>query len=674
MTNPSQTIDESCINALRLLAADAIEKAKSGHPGLPMGAAPMAQVLWSRFLNIDPSNPGWPNRDRFVLSAGHGSMLLYGLMHLAGFESVKIEDIKSFRQWGSRTPGHPENRVTAGVEVTTGPLGQGIANAVGLALAERHLATRFNKPGFEVFDHYTYVLMGDGCMMEGISHEACSLAGHLGLGKLIALYDDNHVTIDGPTDLAFSEDVATRFTSYGWHVVTVEDGDRDLGAIAQAIEAAKACSDKPSLIKIHTTIGFGAPTKAGSSETHGSPLGESEIAATRGALRWSHAPFEIPADVRDHMGSIAKRGAQRRGAWEAMVERYRDAHANEAAMLDELLSGELPDGWRDALPKYEPSLKATATRALSGECLNALSEVLTGLIGGSADLTPSNNTRLKSSGSVQRGQLGQCNLHFGVREHAMAAICNGLALHGTGLVPYCATFLSFVDYLRPALRVAAISGAGVIFVMTHDSIAVGEDGPTHQPIEQLASVRAIPEVVVLRPADGNEVAGAYAVAVERRGGPSLLALSRQNLPHLTGTTLEGVARGAYVVSDCQGQPELLLIGTGSELSVCLDAAKTLTIEGQRVRVVSMPSWELFEEQEPAYRESVLPAAATARVAVEAGSSMGWHRYVGDRGEIIAIDRFGASAPSGTCLREFGFSAAHVLEVAKAVLARSAQSR
>jgi transketolase len=510
-------------------------------------------------------------------------------------------------------------------------------------------------------------------MMEGISHEACSLAGHLGLGKLIALYDDNCVTIDGPTDLAFSEDVAARFVSYGWHVITVEDGDRDLTAIAQAIEAAKAVTEKPSLIKIRTTIGFGAPSKAGSSQTHGAPLGDQEIAGARQALAWNHAPFEIPEDVRQHMAQIAQRGAKKREAWEGMLEQYREAHPNEAAMLDELLSGELPDGWRDALPRYEPSMKAKATRSLSGECLNALSGVLTGLLGGSADLTPSNNTKIEASGAVQRGELGHCNLHFGVREHAMAAICNGLALHGTGLVPYCATFLSFVDYLRPALRVSAISGAGVIYVMTHDSIAVGEDGPTHQPIEQLASVRAIPELVVLRPADGNEVAGAYAVAVERRNGPSLLALSRQNLPHLPGTNIEGVARGAYVVLDCEGAPELVLIGTGSELSLCLEAAKALEDEGRKVRVVSMPSWELFEAQDAVYRESVLPSTATARVAVEAGSSMGWHRYVGDSGKIISIDRFGASAPGDKCLREFGFTTSHVLEVAHQVLSRGTNS-
>lgn len=669
MTNPTQNIDERCVNALRFLAADAIEKAKSGHPGLPMGAAPMAQVLWSRFLNVDPASPEWPNRDRFVLSAGHGSMLLYGLMHLAGFESVGIEDLKSFRQWGSRTPGHPENRITAGVEVTTGPLGQGIANAVGMALAERHLATRFNKPGFELFDHFTYVMMGDGCMMEGISHEACSLAGHLGLGKLIALYDDNQITIDGPTDLSFSEDITKRFESYGWHVAMVADGDRDLAGIAAAIEAARAVTDRPSLIRVRTTIGFGAPNKAGSSGTHGSPLGEAEIALARQALGWTHGPFEIPSDVSEKMHGIATRGAKRHGEWDSLMERYRLAHPNEAAVFDELLSNELPDGWRDALPRYEPGSKPAATRSLSGECLNALSEVLTGLIGGSADLTPSNNTKIKSSSSVKRGEYGACNLHFGVREHAMAAICNGLALHGTGLVPYCATFLSFADYLRPSIRVAAISGAGVIFVMTHDSIAVGEDGPTHQPIEQLASLRSIPELVVLRPADGNEVAGAYAVAVERRGGPTLLALSRQNLAHLSGTSLEGVARGAYVVSDCEGQPELLLIGTGSELGVCVEAAKTLATEGHKARVVSMPSWELFEEQDDAYRETVLPRAVTARVAVEAGSSMGWHRWVGDRGAIVSIDRFGASAPGGQCLTEFGFSAAHVLEISRKMLTR-----
>jgi transketolase len=660
-----QGIDVRCVNAIRFLAADAIQRANSGHPGLPMGAAPAAYVLWQRFLRHSPKNPRWQNRDRFVLSAGHGSMLAYALLHLTGYEGMPMREIERFRQWGSRAPGHPENAVTEGIEVTTGPLGQGIANAVGLAIAEAHLAARFNRPGFPIVDHRTFAVLGDGCMMEGISHEACSLAGHLKLGKLIALYDDNHITIDGPTSLAFTEDVTRRFEAYGWRVLGVADGDRDLPAIEAALAQAVRDDGRPVLIRVRSTIGFGAPTKGNTSEAHGSPLGAAEIAAARLALGWEHGPFEMPDDVRGHMGAAVSRGEELERAWRDLFAAYRSKHPEDAAAYEALTSGKIGDVTA-ALPKYGPADKPAATRSHSGTCLNALAKVVPGLIGGSADLAPSNKTLIKGSADFSAEDRTGRNLRFGVREHAMGAICNGLALHGSGLVPYCATFLVFADYMRGAIRVSSLSHAGVVYVMTHDSVAVGEDGPTHQPVEHLASLRAIPGLTVIRPADGNETSGAFAAALAKRNGPTLLALSRQDLPNLAGTSAAAVARGAYVVSGGDGVPGLILIGTGAELALCAGAALRLRAEGVAVRVVSMPSFELFAMQDEAYRESVLPKAAARRLAVEAASGFGWERWVGAGGAVISIDGFGASAPGEECLERLGYSVDNVVARAKAL--------
>lgn len=668
MAVATQTLEELCINSIRFLAIDAVEKAKSGHPGLPMGAAPMAFVLWDQFLRFNPKNPQWFNRDRFVLSAGHGCMLQYALLYLSGYDSVTLEDIKQFRQWGARTPGHPENFETQGVEVTTGPLGQGIANAVGLAMAEAHLAARFNKPDCTLVDHYTYVILGDGCNMEGVSGEACSLAGHLGLGKLIALYDDNHISIDGSTDISFTEDVAKRFEAYGWHVQHVENGNTDLAGIGAAIAAAKAVTDRPSLIKVTTTIGYGSPNRQNTAGIHGAALGAEEIQATRANLGWSYGEFEVPADVLRHMGQAVDRGAQLQADWESTLAAYRTRYSQEAAEFERLLAGQLPAGWVDALPTYTPADKALATRKNSEITLNALAPALPELIGGSADLTHSNLTELKISGSFQKGQYGNRNLRFGVREHGMGAICNGIALHNSGLIPYCATFLVFADYMRAAIRLSALAQAGVIYVMTHDSIGLGEDGPTHQPVETIASLRAIPNLIVLRPADGTETSAAYKVAVEHRQTPTLIALSRQNLPNLPGSSIEGVAKGAYVVDDCSGTPDLILIGTGSEVSLCVEAAQQLRATGTQVRVVSMPSWELFEAQDSSYQESVLPKAVTKRLAVEAGIGMGWCRYVGSAGDVISIERFGASAPGDLVMQKFGYTVENVVTRAQALLA------
>jgi transketolase len=667
MAVATQSLQELCINSIRFLAIDAVEKAKSGHPGLPMGAAPMAFVLWDQFLRFNPKNPYWFNRDRFVLSAGHGCMLQYALLYLTGYDSVTIDDIKQFRQWESRTPGHPENFMTPGVEVTTGPLGQGISNAVGLAMAEAHLAARFNKPDATIVDHYTYVILGDGCNMEGVSGEACSLAGHLGLGKLIALYDDNHISIDGSTDISFTEDVAKRFEAYGWHVQHVENGNTDLDAVKAAIEAAKAVTDKPSFIKVTTTIGYGSPNKANSHDVHGSALGGAEVQATRENLGWEYEPFVIPEDALNHFRKAVQRGADLEAEWNQLFTNYKSEYPEEAAELERMLSGKLPEDWAKSLPTYTPDDKADATRNQSGKTLNAIAGALPELIGGSADLAPSNKTLLKSSGDFQAGHYENRNLRFGVREHGMGAICNGIALHNSGLIPYCATFLVFTDYMRAAIRLSALSRAGVIYVMTHDSVALGEDGPTHQPVEHVAALRVIPNLNVMRPADGNETSGAYKVAVESRETPTLIALSRQNLPNLAGSSIENTAKGAYILSDSDGTPDLILIGTGGELHLCVDAAEQLRGEGKKVRVVSMPCWELFDAQDEAYRESVLPKAVTKRLAVEAGSSFGWCRYLGGEGRSISIDRFGASAPGEVCLEKFGYTVENVVAQAKSLL-------
>lgn len=669
MAVATQTLEELCINSIRFLAIDAVEKAKSGHPGLPMGAAPMAFVLWDKFMRFNPKNPKWFNRDRFVLSAGHGCMLQYALLYLTGYDSVTLDDIKQFRQWGSKTPGHPENFETPGVEVTTGPLGQGIANAVGLAMAEAHLAAKFNKPDAKIVDHYTYVILGDGCNMEGVSGEACSLAGHLGLGKLIALYDDNHISIDGSTDISFTEDVGKRFEAYGWHVQAVSDGDTNLEAIHQAIAAAKAVTDKPSLIKVRTTIGYGSPNKANTAGVHGAALGGDEVAATRNNLGWEHEPFVIPEDALKHFRKAVDRGAEYESQWNKTFADYKAKYPQEAAEFERQISGKLPEGWEKALPTYEVGSKALATRKTSEITLNALAPVLPEMIGGSADLTHSNLTELKGAGDFQKGQYQNRNLRFGVREHGMGSICNGIALHGSGLIPYCATFLVFADYMRAAIRLSALSQAGVIYVMTHDSIGLGEDGPTHQPVETLASLRAIPNLTVIRPADGNETSGAYKVAIENANQhrPTLLALSRQNLPQLEGSSIEGVTKGAYILSDSEGTPDIILIGTGSEVFLCVDAAAKLRAEGKKVRVVSMPSWELFDAQSESYRESVLPKAVKKRLAVEAASSFGWCRYLGDEGAMISVDEFGRSAPGNVIMEKFGYTVDNVVTKAQELL-------
>ncbi|QSV65163.1 MAG: transketolase [Dolichospermum sp. DL01] len=669
MAVATQSIEELSINSIRFLAVDAIEKSKSGHPGLPMGAAPLAFVLWDRFLRHNPKNPQWFNRDRFVLSAGHGSMLQYALLYLTGYDSVTIDDIKQFRQWGSKTPGHPENFVTAGVEVTTGPLGQGIANAVGLAVAEAHLAAKFNKPDATIVDHYTYVIVGDGCNMEGISGEAASIAGHWGLGKLIALYDDNHISIDGSTDVAFTEDVSKRFEAYGWHVLHVKDGNTDLEGIAKAIADAKAVTDKPTLIKVTTTIGYGSPNKADTAGIHGAALGPEETIATRKNLGWEYDAFVVPEDALNHTRKAVERGAGYESEWNTVYAEYQAKYPQEAAEFDRFISGKLPEGWDQVLPTYTPEDKPLPTRKHSEINLNKLAAVLPELIGGSADLTHSNLTELKGFGDFQKGQFQNRNIHFGVREHAMGAIVNGIALHSSGLIPYGATFLIFTDYMRTPIRLAALSEAGSIWVMTHDSIGQGEDGPTHQPIETLASLRAIPDLTVIRPADGNETSGAYKVAIEKSKAKAstLLAFTRQNVPNLAGTSIAGVAKGGYTIVDSQGTPDIILIGTGSELSLAVSAAEKLTAEGKKVRVVSLPSSTLFDQQDAAYKESVLPKAVTKRLSVEAASSFGWHKYIGSEGDTVSIDTFGASAPGGVLLEKFGFTVDNVLAKAKALL-------
>lgn len=660
---------EKSVNTIRFLAIDSVEKANSGHPGLPMGCAPMGHILFDEVMRYNPKNPYWFNRDRFVLSAGHGCMLHYALLHLAGYDSVKEEDLKVFRQWGSKTPGHPENIETLGIEVTTGPLGQGIANAVGIALAEKHLAARFNKPDNEIINHYTYCILGDGCNMEGISNEACSLAGHWGLGKLIAFYDDNHISIDGDTDIAFTEDVTARFETLGWHTIWVKDGNNGYDEIRAAINEAKAVKDKPTMIKVTTTIGYGSPNKSDSYAVHGSALGAKEVDATRQNLGWPFEPFHVPEDVKRHWSRHIPNGASIEAAWNAKFGEYEKKYKDAAAMLKGILSGEFPLEWEKSLPVYTTESPADATRNLSQQCLNGLANSLHGLLGGSADLASSNMTLMKRFGNFQKDTPEERNLRFGVREHGMGGICNGIAMHSRGLIPYCATFFVFTDYMRAAIRLSALSEAGVIYVMTHDSIGLGEDGPTHQPIEHLVSFRAMPNILMLRPADGAETAGSYKVAVLNRKRPSILALSRQKLPHLPGTSVDGVAKGGYIISDnsTSNKPDIILIGTGSELEIAAKAADTLRKEGKTVRVVSLVSWELYEEQSDTYKESVFPAAVTARVSIEAGSTLGWEKYVGSTGKAIGIDRFGASAPASKLYKEFGLTVENVVAAANSSL-------
>lgn len=662
-------LDQLCINTIRTLAMDAVQKANSGHPGLPMGMADVAYVLWTRFLKHNPANPGWPNRDRFVLSAGHGSMLLYSLLHLTGYD-LPLEELKSFRQWGSRTPGHPEYGLTPGVETTAGPLGQGFANGVGMAMAERFLAATFNRPGFPIFDHYTYAIVSDGDLMEGISHEAASLAAHLGLGKLVYLYDDNGISIEGSTDITFTEDVPARFRAYSWHVQEV-DG-YDLKGIEAAVRSAQEEMERPSLIVCHTHIAYGSPNKQDKASAHGEPLGEEEVRLTKEALGWpATAHFLIPDEALAVFRQAVEQGREAEARWRETFERYRAAYPDEAAQLEALWAGKLPEGWTDVLPTFSSESGPMATRQASGAVLNALAPVLPTLVGGSADLAPSNNTLLKGYPDFQQATPAGRNLHFGVREHAMGAILNGLALHG-GVLPYGGTFLVFADYMRPAVRLAAMMHLPVVYVWTHDTVWIGEDGPTHQPIEHLAALRAIPNLTIIRPADANETAGAWRVALERRAGPTGLALTRQKLPVLFETNRDAakkVARGAYVLVDSSGIPDVILIGAGSEVHLALGARDLLAQKGIAVRVVSMPSWELFDAQPAAYRESVLPPQVTARLAIEAGVTQGWARYVGPAGDVMGLERFGASAPYKVLMEKFGFTAEAVAERALRLLGR-----
>ena len=660
-------LDQLSINTIRLLAVDGVQRANSGHPGLPMGAAAMAYVLWTRFLQHNPNDPAWLNRERFVLSAGHGSMLLYALLHLTGYD-LPIEELMTFRQWGSKTPGHPENFLTPGVETTTGPLGQGFANGVGMAVAERFLAARFNRPGFPVIDHYTYAIVSDGDLMEGVTHEAASLAGHLGLGKLIYLYDDNEISIDGSTDLAFTEDVEKRFEAYGWHVQHVDDGN-DLAAVEAALEQARAETDRPSLIAVRTIIGYGSPNKEGTEHVHGSPLGEDEVTLTKRNLGWPEDQFfHVPDAVAGHMGAATTNGTQQQDAWNDLMARYADAHPDLARRLDAWARGVLPHGWEAALPVFEAGGKI-ASRAASGKVLDALVPALGNLIGGSADLTPSNKTRASVQQDFQKDTPGGSYVRFGVREHGMAAACNGMALHG-GLRPYCGTFLIFSDYLRPSMRLSALMHQPVVYVFTHDSIGLGEDGPTHQAVEHYMALRAIPNLTFIRPADANETAEAWRAALQRTDGPTALALTRQKLLTLDRdafASAEGLHQGAYILSDSDGTPDLVLIASGSEVGLIVEAAEVLRGEGVAVRVVSMPSWELFAAQPQAYRDAVLPPSVTKRVAVEAGVTMGWERYVGLEGRILGLDRFGASAPAAVLFEQFGFTVENVVRVAKECL-------
>ena len=680
------TLDQQCIDTLRFLSVDMVQKANSGHPGLPLGAAPMAYVLWTKHLKHYPSNPEWVDRDRFVLSAGHGSALLYSLLHMTGYD-LSLDDIKQFRQWGSKAPGHPERGHTAGVEVTTGPLGQGIANAVGMAIGEAHLAARYNRDDHTVIDHRTWALVGDGDLMEGVASEAASLAGHLKLGKLICLYDDNYVSLAAGTDISFTEDRAKRFEAYGWQTIMVPDGN-DIAAIDAAIEKAKADTTRPSLILVRTQIGFGSP-KQGSFKAHGSPLGVEEVKETKQKLGWPVEPdFLIPQPALEHFREAQPRGEALKSEWNGRMDAYSKAFPELATELRDRLDGKLPAGWDADIPTFAADARGIATRAAGGKIMNAFAEKLTALFGGSADLDSSTNTNLKGFGdfnaaatagedtqgsdSAGWSHAGR-NLHFGVREHAMGAVVNGLAAHG-GFIPYGSTFLIFSDYMRPTIRLAALSKLHVVHVFTHDSIAVGEDGPTHQPVEQIASLRAIPHVTVIRPADANETAVAWKVAVETRERPVLLALTRQELPVLDRTkfaSADGLRKGAYVLSDAkEGKPELVLIATGSEVGLIVEAAEKLQAEGIAVRCVSMPSWDLFEAQPQSYRDEVLPPDVTAKLAVEMGVSMGWDRYVGPHGAVLGVDRYGASAPAKVLLPEYGFTVDNVIAHAKALLKKA----
>ncbi|MDD4050431.1 MAG: transketolase [candidate division Zixibacteria bacterium] len=657
--------EQTIINCIRFLAVDAIEKAKSGHPGMPMGAAPMAFTLFSRFLGHCPDTPDWPDRDRFVLSAGHGSMLLYALLHVSGYD-LPLEQLKNFRQWGSRTPGHPEYGHTPGVETTTGPLGQGLGNAVGMAIAERHLAARFNRPGFDIVNHYTYAIAGDGCLMEGISHEAASLAGHLGLGRLIVLYDDNHITIDGATDLAFTEDVIARFNAYGWRTQRVADGN-DCESIAGAIGNAKKTADKPSLIAIRTHIAYGAPTKQDSSDAHGSPLGAEEVRGAKQKLGWPLEPsFYVPPEAEEYRLRSQERGNKLHQTWSNLWQSYQKQFPDEAKDFTAAIERNFPPDWKRSLPVFD---KTMATRSASGQIINALADKIPELMGGSADLTPSNNTLIKSSSNFTADNPGGRYIRFGVREHAMGAILNGLALH-QGIIPYGGTFLVFSDYMRPAIRLAALMKLPVVYVFTHDSIGVGEDGPTHQPVEQIAALRAIPGLTVIRPADPNETTAAWELAMGNSHGPVALALTRQSVPLLDlppETVREGVRQGAYIVYQSSQNPlDLIIAATGSEVSPAIAAARLLEVTGKNVRVVSMPSWELFSAQPKEYRQAILPPG-TKTMSVEAQVTFGWERWTGSHDYCLGVNHFGASAPGDVLFENFGFTPEKIAAFARGIL-------
>lgn len=661
--------DELSISSIRTLSIDAIEKANSGHPGMPMGAAPMAYTLWTRFMNHNPKNPQWFNRDRFVLSAGHGSMLLYSLLHLSGYD-VSMNDIKEFRQWGSKTPGHPEYGHTPGVDATTGPLGQGIAMAVGMAMAERHLAATYNKDNFNVVDHYTYSICGDGDLMEGVSAEAASLAGHLKLGRLVVLYDSNDISLDGDLDKSFSESVEQRFKSYGWQYIRVEDGN-DLHEIAKAIEEAKQDENRPTMIEVKTVIGYGSPNKSGKSDVHGAPLGADELKLTKEAYKWTfEEDFHVPQEVYDHFNKqVVENGAKKQQEWEDLFAQYKESHPELGQQLEQAINGELTEGWDKDIPVYEEG-KSLASRASSGEVLNAIAQNLPSFFGGSADLAGSNKTMIKGTGDFTAESYDGRNIWFGVREFAMGAALNGMALHG-GLKVFGGTFFVFSDYLRPAIRLAALMNLPVTYVFTHDSIAVGEDGPTHEPVEQLAALRAMPNLSVVRPADGNETAAAWKTAIESTNKPTALVLTRQNLPTLKGTdsaAYEGVQKGGYVVSPASNSnADVLLLAAGSEVSLAVEAQKVLEGEGIHASVVSMPAWDRFEAQSKEYKESVIPKTVKKRLAIEMGSSLGWHRYAGDEGDVLAIDTFGASAPGEKIMEEYGFTVDNVVARVKALL-------
>ena len=670
MVSPS--LDELCVNTIRFLSIDTVQKANSGHPGAPMGAAAIAYALWDRFLKHNPYDPSWADRDRFILSPGHASALLYSLLHLTGYD-LPLDELKQFRQWGSKTPGHPEYGVTPGVEMTTGPLGQGFAHGVGMAAAERWLAEHYNRPGHEIINHHTYAIVSDGDLQEGVSSEAASLAGTLRLGKLIYLYDDNDISIEGNTDIAFTEDVSQRFQSYNWHVVGPING-MDPEAVDAAISAAQAETARPSLIVCRTVIGYGSPNKANTGGVHGEPLGQEEIVLTKERLGWPYEEsFTIPEEAQAHFLQARDRGRSSQEEWRSRMEGYRREFPDEAAKLESALAGNLPEGWdQDLAGLFDGVDRPMATREASGRVMNAIAGRVDSLVGGSADLAPSTRTILNDQGHYSAKEYGGHNWHFGVREHAMGSIANGMALHG-GPIPYTATFLLFSDYMRPPIRLAALMGLRVIYIFTHDSIGVGEDGPTHQPIEQLLSLRAVPNVMVLRPADATETAEAWKVAMERRNGPTVLVMSRQNLTVLDReayAAASGVLRGGYILWESSDKPEAILIGTGSEVHIALDAGKILEERGIASRVVSLPSWELFDEQPADYRSGVLPSDVRARVAIEAGTPMGWERYVGIEGVTLGMSHFGASAPAGVLYEKFGLTAQRMADEAEALVKRS----